>query len=426
MRRAAISVILVCALLLSGCQGITFTLDELLKAPKVADEQSAIYEALIESAGRGISLKYPRGGEYRSAFILYDIDGDREEETLAFYSVDDQNVKIAVLDRDPGGEWRSTFELAGAGTAVEKVLFSGGDMVVGYSAQDYEENAVRLYRYSSGRLEPIYEGTYSVLETFDSDGCGRDEIAIVRRSGLGIETELLKPLDDGSYTAYSSQIEESAADITSFVTGSLGGRTALYLDITTDTGSLLTEIIYLENGELACPTAMGGLSSQTLRPGGYLSLDYDGDGRVETPYLTAFTGYENTPWGESEFLTSWLSLTDDGRAFEIKSVSYTNIRDGYILTIPNRWRNLVTVGREEGTGTLTFYALDPSSESQRGEPIVSFASKEPGGPSAYEEAGYEVLYENDRKIFYVRTEAGPDMPLSLTMDEIRDNFYVIP
>ena len=193
------------ALMLSGCQAITFNMDELLSAPKVADEQSAIYQALLESAGRGITLEYPRNGDYRSAFVLYDIDGDGEEETLAFYSVSsltDSNVKISVLDRGEDGSWRSQYELAGAGSSVERVMFSGSDTVVGYSSQDYEENAVRMYRYSNGVLEPIYEETYSILETADTDGCGQEEIAVVRRSGIGVEVEILKTESDGSYTAY--------------------------------------------------------------------------------------------------------------------------------------------------------------------------------------------------------------------------------
>ena len=52
---------------LTGCQA---TIENLLTAPKLTQEQSEIYQALINSSGSSIKLKYPRGGEYRSAFVL--------------------------------------------------------------------------------------------------------------------------------------------------------------------------------------------------------------------------------------------------------------------------------------------------------------------------------------------------------------------
>ena len=413
---------------LTGCQAITFSMDDLLNAPNIADEQSAIYQALIESAGRGITLEYPRSGDYRSAFVLYDIDGDGEDETLAFYSVStvaESNVKISVLDREADGKWRSQYELAGAGSSVERVLFSGTDMVVGYSAQDYEENAARMYRYFGGVLEPIYEGTYSVLEKADLDGCGTQEITVVRRSGLGVEVEVLKTDDIGGYMKYSLQLEEDAAAISGSAFGDYNDRKAMYLDITTESGALLTEIIYLNDGEITCPTDSGRLTPLTQRPAGYLSRDYDGDGVVEIPYLSPFTGYEYAAWGESEYMTAWLRLSDDSTALNVKSLSYTNIRDGYILTIPNRWLNMVTVSRDEGTGVATFYSYDQSGENINSEPIVSFASSDSSGGGAYESAGYTVLYETDFTTYYMKTVAKEGEPLILTMDEIRDNIYYI-
>ncbi len=424
-RAVAILYMAVMGLLLSGCRAITFSMDDLLAAPKIADEQSAIYEALIESAGRGIALEYPRNGDYRSAFVLYDIDGDSEDETLAFYSVSslsESNVKISVLDRGRDGKWRSQYELAGAGSSVERVMFSGTDMVVGYSAQDYEENAVRMYRYNGSVLEPIYEGTYSVLETADADGCGSDEITVVRRSGLGVEIEILKTGDDGNYTAYGLQLEENAASIAGSVFGEYGGRRALYLDIANDSGGLVTEIVYLSEGEIICPTASYGLAGATARPSGYLSRDYDNDGRVEIPRLEAFTGYESAPWGEAEYMTSWYSLSESGDSLDLKSVSYTNLRDGYIFTIPNRWRNVVTVLRDQGTGEVTFCSY---ADGYLSEPIVSFAASDPQSGGTYAAAGYQVLYQSEFKNYYIKSEAGSDMPLLLTMDEIRDNFYII-
>ena len=71
------------AVMLSGCSGAT--VENLLTAPKLTQEQNEIYQALINSSGSSIKLKYPRGGEFRSAFVLQNIDDEPGEEALVFY-----------------------------------------------------------------------------------------------------------------------------------------------------------------------------------------------------------------------------------------------------------------------------------------------------------------------------------------------------
>lgn len=420
-----LALIFIC-LLLTGCQAITFSVDGLLGAPNIADEQSAIYQALIESAGRGITLEYPRNGDYRSAFVLYDIDGDGEDETLAFYSVSsvaESNVKISILDRGIDDKWRSMYEIAGAGSSVERVLFSGEDIVVGYSAQDYEENALRMYRYSGGELQAVYEDTYSILERADLDGCGADEIAAVKRSGLGVEVYIIKASRDQGYGLYRRELETGASTISGYGFGTLDGCSALYLDISPEEGGLQTEIFYLGEDGVVCPISQNGLSRLTLRPAGYSSRDYDGDGAIEIPTVNPFTGYETAAWGEAEYMTELLGFNTETLELETESFAYYNLSDRYMLTIPNRWLNVVTVAKNASTGEVTFYKYE-SNKSSIGDmtPIMSFASSDSSGAGTED---YTAFAETDMMTYYVRTVAGSDEPLVLTMDEIKDNFHIM-
>lgn len=420
--------ILFLCIILTGCQAITFSVDGLLSAPNVADEQSAIYQALIESAGRSITLEYPRNGDYRSAFVLYDIDGDRAEETLAFYSVssvNESNVKISVLDSGADGRWRSMYEVAGAGSSVDKVMFSGRDLIVGYSSQDYEDNAVRMYRYSDGMLEPIYEDTYSVLEKADLDGCGTEETLVVKRSGVGIGVDVLKPSESEVYGHYFTEIPLGTGTIAGYGFSQLDGVNALYIDFALESYGILTEIIYLDDGIVA-PISQNGLLYMTQRPTGYLSRDYDGDGIIEIPLLQPFTGYETANWGEAEYLTGLYCYNAADMSLELKANAYLSLDGGYGFTIPNRWMNVVTVAKDRGTGEITFYKYDPSVEKISDmTPLISFASADSQASAAYDSAGYTEISETDLRTYYVKIIAGEDEPLVLTMDEIRDNFHII-
>ena len=61
-------------------------IDSLLHAP-VRDEESAqIWQVFEKAAGRNYTLKTPTAGKHRSALIHADLNGDKNDEILAFYS----------------------------------------------------------------------------------------------------------------------------------------------------------------------------------------------------------------------------------------------------------------------------------------------------------------------------------------------------
>ena len=82
LKRAA-----VCALsiFLTGCSALNFSVEGLVNAPKLTAEQSQIHEALIKSVGSNITLKYPRNGDHRSAYVIADIDDEPNDEAIVFY-----------------------------------------------------------------------------------------------------------------------------------------------------------------------------------------------------------------------------------------------------------------------------------------------------------------------------------------------------
>ena len=72
------------AFFLSGCS-IGVNVDNMLTPPKLSGQQEQIYQALKDTTGSAISLKYPKSGSYLSAFIVSDIDGDGLDEAIVFY-----------------------------------------------------------------------------------------------------------------------------------------------------------------------------------------------------------------------------------------------------------------------------------------------------------------------------------------------------
>ena len=67
-----------CCLSFSSCSYMSSDVDGMLRPPKPTGELYEIQQALEKNVVGGIQLKYPQTGDYRSAFILHDSDGDGE------------------------------------------------------------------------------------------------------------------------------------------------------------------------------------------------------------------------------------------------------------------------------------------------------------------------------------------------------------
>lgn len=147
-------------LLLSGCS-TSLSVDGVLAPPKLSNQQNRIYSALEAQVGKNITLKYPKSGDYRSAFVLADIDSDNEDEALVFYepntvTPNSSNLRVNVLDRNSEGEWFSTCDIVGEGVEVDKISFADlgyqgkRSIIIGYSSTGTSEKYMVIYHYAEG------------------------------------------------------------------------------------------------------------------------------------------------------------------------------------------------------------------------------------------------------------------------------------
>ena len=122
--------VLICLMLcmFSGCTFSNAGIEAILKAPKISDEQSQIYQALIDSTGKNIQLKYPLSGDNRSSFVITNIDSESTNEAIVFYkkvgaSTAESNIRINILDQFEG-KWRSVYDISEVGEEVDRVIVS--------------------------------------------------------------------------------------------------------------------------------------------------------------------------------------------------------------------------------------------------------------------------------------------------------------
>ena len=129
---ACLALALSLVFLFSGCSLRFTALPNLLRPPKPIGEYSGLQESfesyVATATGKNFLLKTPITGDYRSSFIMYDMDNDGEEEAFVFYTPnkDQSTVRVHFMDSQ-NGKWNIHNDFPGIGSDVYSVSFADLD-----------------------------------------------------------------------------------------------------------------------------------------------------------------------------------------------------------------------------------------------------------------------------------------------------------
>lgn len=427
---------LMTAFILSGCSS-SASVDMLLTPPKLSEEQSAVYAALVKSVGKDIRLQYPRSGDYRSAFVFADIDSEPDNEAIVFYEKTGEiengaNIRVNIIDRRDG-KWTSVYDHAGMGTEIDRILFSqlgGSDdtsIIIGYTLLSGEKS-VRIYGYENGILVSKYSDDYSTMFITDLERDEKNELVLIRPNNQLKKASAGLVSADGegriSETA-NVALNESSTDFVNIASGYVGTDTpAIFIDGLSG-GRLTTEIIYSVNGQLRNPLYLGesAMIEQTRRQAGYPCTDIDLDGIIEIPTLSFLPGYTETTPGIKLYSVEWNVL--DNYSITKKYSSYYNIAEGYCFILPSRWDGgVVTAKPDSVTGEIIFYKYRIDLNNSTTE-LMRIASATVEETPALLDDGYMLVKSNNNTNYLVKCPDISDEPLILTGTEISNSFFIL-
>ena len=453
--------VLCLAFALSGCSAAFFGGD-LLTSPRLTDEQNEIYNALTASAGR-VDLRYPHTGEYRSAFVIKNIDDEPTEEAIVFYEASKSdadkepdtnatsavgNLRVSFLDKDENGSWKAAYELPAAGTEIESVAFSklGSDkekILISYSVLGSTDKIMSVIDYENGiatQLGSVGYSSYLLLDCIDSGKC----LACFNRDSAK---------KDANMTVYSVNSENQfgiAMPVVSFGTAVaefdkitvgnalvMGKKTpCIAIDYLSSENLYGTGMLYYSgNAFVNADTIvrLGGEISYTRRTNSYTpklkARDIDGDDILDIPVTVTLPGYENLTFPEQLNAVNWYRQDCD----EITAVSYTFIdpQKNYMLTFPGRWIGMVTATVNTSDNAVTFWKYDGDIKDCDFAllTIKTEIKGETSAQSSYGEEnvlrdGFKVFSDDNEKTVYYKSIMYED--LSLTDDEIAASLKVRP
>ena len=458
MRFFKIAFLAVCCLLLSACSSFQPNLTDLMQSPKLTEEQAEIYEALTNAADvSDVQLKYPKSGDYRSAFVMFDLDADGEDEALVFYNMPSWggNVRIMVLDHQQD-EWVSVYDAVGEGTDVTEVDFqvltaSGRHCVlIGWEQGTSENTSISVYDYTGGQLRVLYESEYSqmLIEDLDQDGTKEILLGIFKASSKTGAIRLINDTEDGLQSA-------SRVVMDSTITGFLGieigwlaqNQIAVFVDAYTSSTQIVTEImVYTDDGKLrSLSSHYGGLDRPLLREVPVRCEDINGDGILEIPVSLVEYSEEEREEDNRKNLLQYLYLSnpeelerlgeaDSAENSQAGSVTFTfspvwtgfvNLDYGFRFQFPEEWIGQVNVVKESDRNEWVFTLRTEAAEPPALLRIRVYGQDEPR--DVFDNLVYEQLEKRGVYEYYaapVRSSAVPEQ-MQLSMEEIRERFSIV-
>lgn len=444
MKIKLLAVLLLCALL-CGCSAAV-SVENLLTPPKLLAEQNEIYQELIASVGQGVKLKYPRSGDYRSAFVLHNIDDEPGDEAMVFY--ESKNVqsgesalRLKFLDRI-NDKWQAVYDMSCAGSEIDSISFANlgstqlTDIIICYTLLNATEKALTVLNYVDQIPVEIHSSAYTCMEVVDLNEDGLDELVTVNvnKATMMSSAAMFTNGENGFEKLSETPLYGGTADYLRVTKGQLDeDTTALFFDYSNGSQQSGTNVLYCYGNRLVCPDNIGpnaaGIISRQVND--YMaeiySYDIDGDGFIEIPSTTPLPGYETLTRPEQLCAVQWYTVRDDN--FILENNSYFSGKFRFALLLPNRWWGVVTAVTDFANNEIIFISYDPGTGLEVNEKteLMRIRSVPKDDPKALEDAkSLKLLGESADTAFYCIESTGYKAgKLALTESELKASFIIL-
>lgn len=355
--------------LLSGCSKFGIEIQDLITPPDPTGELYEIRQALYSYAGEDITLRYPKSGNWRSAFIVEDIDLNGVEDALAFYSTlsnEGTTVMHINLITNLEGRWVSVSDNEVESSSIESVEFADlnndqiAEIIVCWKIPTSATDKLTVYNFSNGGLTQVINADSTYYTVCNLNEGPENELVIIANNSIAKKASATVyriekhgvinigecPLDVETTEYYSATLSKLA-----------DGRPALYIDAAKSTLGTVTEVIYIaDNGAPANMFVAEGekINTQTLRSSNARCYDVNEDGSLEVPLLKQLPSIRGTAQSDIVYLTEWHTCDLD-LGLDYMVSCYMNYSDGYSFRVDNEWKGQITIARSENLTERIFY-----------------------------------------------------------------------
>ena len=425
---AFIFALLIC---LCGCEVFPANTYELLSPPELTGDFYPIGQALTASVGKAYNLRYPSGGDRRSAIVLHDIDGDERKEAFAFYSLTDQEMHINMI-RLEGEDWRSAADYAFTAGGVERIDFcdlnSDGiqEIIVGWEMQTASEKQFAVYSYENGKLIQKMLQRYTEYLCCDLDADSENEIFVqlLNTTDSVNRASICKLVDDMAAEVSSCIMDRGVKSVVSLTEGALSnGQTAIYIE-ELKSSSAITEVLLVNKGRLINPLLEETMSEniRTARSSSLMCKDINHDGILEIPVSNEIISAQGEESPEKIYYTKWSSF--NGETLVTKQTEIINQNDGYSMIVPEKWVDHIAVSINSERHSRNFYSVDAEKKpKEKLAALFTFEISKWDSADFERPEGAEEICRTASSVI-VGCVYSKDDPFAITMSDLKKSIYL--
>lgn len=420
--------------LLSGCDLFAFDTEELLSPPALQGELGEIAQVISESVDGEYTFKHPSRGNYRSAVIREDINGDGVLEALALYATTEgesqyMNMNVVISHN---GDWRSAAHQKIIAGGVDKVEFKDLDndgmkeILIGWEIYGTSEMQLAVYSIGKNSATQMMLQKYTHFITCDLDENDHNEVMIIKLGSSEKNiAELYSLSGEGTILVSSVLLDNAAKTINEPVVATLSnGKPAVYIDAIKGIGAV-TEVLFMEKETLVNPlhNAETGETTATLRAASLLTSDFNSDDILEIPIQEEVPVVAFGDLPEKLYLTNWCSF--NGEKLIIQTTVMLNIEDGYYLTVPPRLAGKIAIYKNAEGKLREIYRYSPE-EQLVGERLlyIKAVDKKDWDGGKYKTDGMKEIANNGQTAFICNiTQAGAEE--GITLESVTANFKIL-
>lgn len=393
--------LLTVAILLSSCSFFqSFTVDSLIRPPKLTGENALIEQAFESAVQAEVMFISPIAGDYRTAFVQYDVDVDGTDETLVFYAKKDSpNEAHMHLLKYDGSEWYSAGDITGNGSEVYSVAFYHFDpdvsfeVAVCWTVSDSRRNkTLSLYKLNENehaqeisQLSVIQLFDYLILD-FDMDG--QLELMYLMDNSSDSEQPFkismikMDPADGAFHFVCELPLHQSVNLPVRMTYDVRMHVHTLYIDCVNFDGSYITEILYYDNDKSVFSRLQNEegteLSELTVRNSQVYCSDINNDKNIEVPLQKVWEG-SSVIYPEAESPVP-MHVIEYAKLHENEmvslGVSYFYAPDGTFRFRTEMFKDAYIAVYEQAESTVRFYVPDEPDTCFLSVQFVPLAAKE--------------------------------------------------
>jgi len=426
----AVLAALACAVL-SGCMGSP--VEDLYQLPQLPEEYTALSEEINAVLAGGAEYAAPVSGNYLQPVQMMDIDGDGEEEALAFFRNTAAEKPLQIYIFSPQEEtYVCTAVIEGSGAYINSVSYSdingNGilELVVGWKISA-DVQMLSVYGFLGGTVSEHINAAYSQYTLSDLNGDTLQELVIFRGDEEGGAAADCYSWRSGAVEMIgTARISSSLAELSKVSVGLLrdGGK-ALFVSGIGENNVMVTDILTMKEDVWSNITLQDstGVSSEIFHFMSLYPKDVNGDGVTEVPQPVLMPQRGND---EAYYTVDWCSYDSDNDPLKAMT-TYHNTADSWYLILPEAWDGEITVSRARkytDQTDVSFYYYDYAADEWVEFMVIS---KMTGDNREYRASrgGNTVILRQSDAVYAVRYSEETPWREAMDTEEVKSNFGLI-